>query len=321
MSRRSLILTAVSIGVVLLIAANTLMAFASTPITYHVSAPAGPLQTAAAMITNIPLTLAALGTKGFGGLGGAQTGVPSTQTAIASMVDVYRTQYAQTLTAIAPTVEALKSNLPGTATALAGTVVAAETGAPRSVLTGDAGVVLAAYSQFTLGTSVKVLASTGQNFNILGKIPIKTEITNAQVVADALAGTKYSGVLSNGLAWLAVGDGTATANSDPMLTSQNASLGIFVVRVSGSAADANSALTLAQSTFPNLAKDTFTPFTAQGGYGFIAQTTITTLDPQTNALTLVPQTVILHFIAGPNIMIVVVGNGLYSTLLHPQTPN
>jgi hypothetical protein len=227
---------------------------------------------------------------------------------------------------------AVATNISGTAyantTRIAGTVTAnAALRAPTltalatrfdPVDPAQAALAVQTYAQSVLGAAVVVKSAGGFSGDIARSIEQTAEGAEAQFVSVTLATVNYAASLQNGAATLSYGAGTLSG--DLTIDVQNASLGVYALRVAGNAGDPDSALALALATYPGLAGPAYTPYPTARGYAWSARTTVTTIDPATRRATATAQTVLLYILPsastpGQASVTAAVGRGNYATTL------
>lgn len=279
--------------------------------------------TATALAVNIHGTATALKQNISGTATAIKNNISGTVTAAVQTVNAAKTNVNGTVTALAATATAIRGDFGGTATAYVGTLQALGTKySVTKVPTEQAKIALASYASSTLGISATFISAAGYDATVNAgtgtTIPLPGQLSRAQLSAVNLAVQVYLGkTATNSEAWVAYGTGTVTGNT--VVDVQNASLGTFAQTVTGTAADANAALTLAKSTYPALAGFSYTPITVSQGYGFYASTYTYVVDPTTGQLKLTPEAVILAVqpIGGKLVVAAGVGRGEFATTIRP----
>jgi hypothetical protein len=230
---------------------------------------------------------------------------------------------------IAATATAVNQSLSATRTAITNTVRAtgtavagtpqARTSAP-SLPADEAQAALESYAGQVLGISVEVIAAGGLTGEITRTLNQTDESTSAQIFVSTVAGNTYAGVLRNGAASVSYGAGTLTG--EIQIDVQGASLGVYSLIVTGTVADADAALALAQQTFPALANYSYVSYATSTGYAWYAySTSVPSIDPATRTVTTTAQAVILFVQPGGRSVSVTatVGRGEYAAAI--QRPN
>ena len=209
---------------------------------------------------------------------------------------------AATLTAVKPAA----TSLAATATALKATTVAAATQAARARATltsvatlpaEEAAAAITAYADSVLDLSVSVTKAGGLTGTVNRALSQTTAGGAAQSATVKLAVKTYGAVLRNGAASLSYGAGTLSG--DVTVDVQGSSLGVYslVVPTSG-ALTAESALKLAEATFPALAGRAYTAYAVNKGYAWYAQGSTSGLDPKTRKVVALAEAVILYVVPG-----------------------
>lgn len=209
---------------------------------------------------------------------------------------------AATLTAVKPAA----TSLAATATALKATTVAAATQAARARATlttvatlpaEEAAAAITAYADSVLDLSVSVTKAGGLTGTVNRALSQTTAGGAAQSATVKLAVKTYGAVLRNGAASLSYGVGTLSG--DVTVDVQGSSLGVYSLVVPASGAlTAESALKLAEATFPALAGRAYTAYAVNKGYAWYAQGSTGGLDPKTGKVVALAEAVILYVVPG-----------------------
>ncbi len=122
----------------------------------------------------------------------------------------------------------------------------------------EASLAIEAYAFDVLGIQVEVTTSKG----MVGDFSLPASMEDGAESALALAGVTYFGMWQNGMGSLSLGSGTASG--DLTASIEDASLGIFSLRLDQSMpADTSAALELIQKTYPGLRELELIPKEAQ----------------------------------------------------------
>jgi hypothetical protein len=259
-STRTLIV--IIIGVAFLLLALTPLALAGETAT--------PKETIQAAQTNVAATVRAV-----------RTSIPLTSTAFKSTSESVKSGFKATTGALRLTSTALASNLRVTGTAFKSTLSAGATSLNATVSAvrtsvatqlapiTDSRIAIEYYATNILGTTVTVLDARK---GTLSDTQFVTQTdAGAQIIKQVipLAGVTHYAKLSNGYALLSYGVGLADDTKlEVALTAGSAAVYTFDIANTGTL-DPNSALALAQATFPNLAKYNYIPWSTPRGYAWL----------------------------------------------------
>jgi hypothetical protein len=238
-------------------------------------------------------TIQAGQTKARGTLSAARTSIPQTGTAFKSTsvaaqagVKITATAYRLTSTALArnlrTTGTAVRAGLSAGATEINATVMAIKTSVATKIapLT-DPQTAIEYYGTTVLGITPTVVAARKGTSSDAFKL-VQTDIGNQIQKYGVLYGAvTYYGELSNGSATLSYGLG-AVRDEELPLSLVTASSAVYSIDVEKTGVlDANSALALAQATFPNLTDYSYIPWVTPRGWAWVATDATGILDTRT----------------------------------------
>lgn len=271
--------------------------------------------TQAAVQTNVAATLVHL----------AGTAAPeelSTANAVASQVGTVSALASQVSTVEAGTPEALASQVStaiALATEVAPTVVAVASSLPPATRISDAeaATTITTYGEEVLGYAATILRAGGLTTEMERVLNASAGGTAQSVVAD-LAVQSVAALLSEGAASVSYGSGVASGDLNVDINSS--SLGVFSVIRTGPLPTADAALALVLELYPKLSDRTFAPQSTPQGYAWLAEGQVSGFDPQTRAVTVIAEKVLVGVVplgAAQYVVYAVVGKGDFATQVQP----
>lgn len=257
----------------------------------------------------------------------AQAGGQQAGTALAA-VPATATALAATVQAVGGTAQSVVGTLAANATQALPTAQAlvtqagdaAATAQAIAALIGDdeASAVISQYARDVLGIEVSILRAGGLSADITRQLRLPEDGEAAQAASASLAVQTFAALLEGGAASVSYGSGVVSG--DLTVDINASSLGAFSLEAGAPPGSADEALNLALAAFPALAGRSFSAYSVQLGFAWLAQGQVPGFDPGTREATLVSEAVLLAVTpagARRSVVSVVVGKGEFAATVLP----